>query len=90
MDAGVERCRAGFAPSNRDFQRLMVAFAERAQRPEDSAARQGLHKLCHIAWGAPVDLHGLSAVEARAVVLCMLAVCQVRSIHRAAPGLMLT
>ncbi len=77
--------RAGFAPSNPEFRRLTVACAEAALRSDGAFALAGEAARAAIALRGQrqdneqeVDLHGLSATEARVAVLSVLSSIQVR------------
>eukprot|EP00887_Chlorella_sp_A99_P007683 scaffold20.g7683.t1 len=68
---GMRRC--GFAPSTSEFQELTAAAAEVALSREDASLQVQVASLCHVSSSRSVDLHGMSAQEARAAVLCVLA-----------------
>lgn len=68
---------AGFAPSNWEFQQLTVACAEAALRSGGAAERARAVALAGALPGEAIDLHGLSATEARVAVLCLLSSLQV-------------
>ena len=77
---------AGFAPSNREFRRLTVACAEAALRSDGAFAAAGDAARAAVALRGQqqageqqVDLHGLSATEARVAVLSVLSSIQVRN-----------
>ena len=80
--------RPGFAPSNHEFRRLTVACAEAALRSDGAFAAAGDAARAAVAMRGQqrvgeqeVDLHGLSATEARVAVLSVLSSIQVRISH---------
>ncbi|EIE27183.1 hypothetical protein COCSUDRAFT_38919 [Coccomyxa subellipsoidea C-169] len=77
--------RMGFRPSNAEWREMISAAVEAAMAEKDGgdlvASCLGLDEAQ--SW---VDLHGLTSVEARAAVLCVLSSVQ----HRAAAGASLT
>ncbi len=85
--------RAGFAPSNREFRRLTVACAEAALRSDGAFAAAGDAARAAVALRGQrqdneqeVDLHGLSATEARVAVLSVLSSIQVRIVRSTYPA----
>ena len=66
----------GHAPDNRDFQELTAAAAEVALTREDGALQDQVASMCNITSLRCVDLHGMSVSEARAAVLCVVALLQ--------------
>lgn len=57
---------------------MTVACAEAALRAGGAAGRARAVALADAPPGEPIDLHGLSATEARVAVLCLLSSLQVR------------
>eukprot|EP00891_Asterochloris_glomerata_P002251 jgi/Astpho2/2251/Aster-x0521 len=72
--------RVGVAPSNEAFQKLVGRCAEQALHTGDVRLREQVQQLLlRVHWQGDcllADLHSLSASEARAAVLCMLASMQ--------------
>lgn len=64
--------RAGFRPSNREFQELIAAAAEVALTNGDEELQHHVASMCRITSTSFIDLHGMSSMEARAAVLCVL------------------
>jgi pentatricopeptide repeat protein len=64
--------RAGFRPSNREFQELIAAAAEVALTNGDEELQCHVASMCRITSTSFIDLHGMSSMEARAAVLCVL------------------
>lgn len=80
--------RRGFRPSNEEWRELISAAVDAAMSEKDGSdlAQQVAACLGLDEGQNTVDLHGLSSVEARAAVLCVLSSVQ----HRAALGHRLT
>jgi pentatricopeptide repeat domain-containing protein 1 len=65
--------RAQHAPSNVEFQELIAAAAEAALAEGDPELQAQVASLCNIGSTLEIlDLHGMSTLEARAAVLCVL------------------
>jgi hypothetical protein len=65
-----------YPADNSEFEGLTAVAAERALAAEDAELRLAVAEVCNITSCQEVDLHGLSALEARAAVLCVLAMLQ--------------
>jgi hypothetical protein len=65
-----------YPADNSEFEGLTAVAAERALAAEDAELRLAVAEVCNITSCKEVDLHGLSALEARAAVLCVLAMLQ--------------
>lgn len=68
--------RRSHPADNSEFEGLTAVAAERALTCEDAALRQAVADVCAITDPREVDLHGMSVLEARAAVLCVLALLQ--------------
>lgn len=69
----MRRCHPA---DNSEFEGLTAVAAERALTCEDAALRRAVADVCAIADPREVDLHGMSVLEARAAVLCTMALLQ--------------
>ena len=68
--------RRSHPADNSEFEGLTAVAAERALTCEDAALRRAVADVCAITDPREVDLHGMSVLEARAAVLCVLALLQ--------------
>ncbi|KAI3438000.1 hypothetical protein D9Q98_000443 [Chlorella vulgaris] len=71
-----ESMRRLYPADNNEFEWLLAVAAERALRAEDADLRAAVAAVCGITTSRKVDLHGMSVLEARAAVLCILALLQ--------------
>ncbi|KAL4543686.1 hypothetical protein Ndes2437B_g01501 [Nannochloris sp. 'desiccata'] len=83
--------RAQHAPSNVEFQELIAAAAEAALAEGDPELQAQVASLCNISSTLEIlDLHGMSTLEARAAVLCMLSMLMTEYHDTGLPPLPLT
>lgn len=65
--------RAQHAPSNTEFQELIASAAEAALAEGDPELQAQVASMCNVGSSlTEIDLHGMSTLEARAAVLCVL------------------